>query len=79
MDWLDGRWIIYDYECPCPLLKDITEPVPKEWCWCTLAACEAIYRYAVERPVKGKLLGSIKMGDARCAVELTVGPRSKGS
>ncbi|MDO4562114.1 MAG: DUF6144 family protein [bacterium] len=70
IELVDGKLYKYYYFCPCPFLQESSALVPRSWCYCTLGYNEDLYSYVFNRKVRGRLMGAIKLGVSRCAIEL---------
>jgi hypothetical protein len=67
----DGDKVSLTYEkCFCPLVTDLTEKLPADYCLCTQGWTKAVYGALAGKPVKVELKGSIKRGDPKCLIEV---------
>jgi hypothetical protein len=67
----DGNKISLIYEkCFCPLVADIKEPLPADYCLCTQGWTKAVYGAIAGKEVKVDLKSSIKRGNPTCRIEV---------
>ena len=70
----DGNKITLTYDkCFCPLVADMGETLPAEYCLCTRGWTKAIYGAVAGKDVKVELKSSVKRGDPRCLIEVDLG------
>ncbi len=67
----DGSKITLTYDkCFCPLVADIKEPLPADYCLCTQGWTKAVYGALAGKEVKVDLKSSIQRGDPQCLIEV---------
>ncbi len=64
--------LVYD-KCFCPLVGDMSEKLPPEYCLCTRGWTKAVYGAVAGKEVKVVLKSSIKRGDPQCLIEVDLG------
>lgn len=69
----EGDKITLVYEkCFCPLVGDASGTLPAEYCLCTVGWTKAVYGEIAGKPVQVVLKSSIKRGDPKCLIEVTL-------
>ncbi len=70
----DGQTIHLVYEkCFCPLVGDMDDPLPGDYCLCTRGWTQAVYGALAGKPVRVDLKASVKRGDPKCLIEVELG------
>ena len=70
----DGNKVSLTYEkCFCPLVADIKEKLPADYCLCTQGWTKAVYGAIAGKEVKVELKSSIQRGDPTCRIEVDLG------
>ena len=66
----DGALFLVYPKCYCSCVKDVDEPVPTTWCYCTLGYTKRLFERVLERPVTAELIESVKTGGERCKIKV---------
>jgi hypothetical protein len=67
----DGNKVSLTYDkCFCPLVADIKEKLPADYCLCTQGWTKAVYGAIAGKEVKVELKSSIQRGDPTCRIEV---------
>jgi hypothetical protein len=67
----EGRKVRLVYEqCFCPLVSDISEKLPADYCLCTQGWTKTVFGTVTGKPVKVDLKSTIKRGDPTCTIEI---------
>jgi len=70
----DGNKVSLTYEkCFCPLVADMAEKLPPDYCLCTQGWTKAVYSAIAGKEVKVELKSSIQRGDPKCQIEVDLG------
>jgi predicted hydrocarbon binding protein len=62
--------LVYD-KCFCPLVGDLKEPLPPDYCLCTRGWTRAVYGAVTGKPVTVELKATVKRGDPKCLIEVS--------
>ena len=65
-----GRLYLQFPFCPCPILDDVERLDTNTWCQCTTGYSKVLFEEAFGCEVSVELLEAVKMGDARCLMEI---------
>lgn len=68
----DGALYLQFDACPCPMLAEVDKLDTLSWCQCTAGYSKVLFENAFDCAVDVELLKSIKMGDDRCLMQITL-------
>ena len=68
----DGALYLQFDACPCPMLAEVDKLDTLSWCQCTAGYSKVLFEKAFDCAVDVELLESIKMGDDRCLMQITL-------
>ena len=68
----DGELFLQFGFCPCPMLAEVERLERNTWCQCTTGYSKVLFEKAFECNADVELLESIKMGDDRCLMKITL-------
>jgi hypothetical protein len=70
----EGSKVSLTYEkCFCPLVAEIKEKLPADYCLCTQGWTKAVYGAIAGKEVQVELKSSIQRGDPKCQIEVDLG------
>ena len=68
----DGELFLQFSFCPCPMLADVEQLETNTWCQCTAGYSKVLFEKAFACKADVKLLKSIKMGNYRCLMKISL-------
>ena len=66
-----GSLYFYYPECYCSCIKNISAPIPRAWCYCSLGYVKRLFAHAFSNDVQVDLVESVKNGGERCTMKIT--------
>lgn len=68
----DGQLFLQFDACPCPMLAGVDRLETDTWCQCTTGYSKVLFERAFSCEADVALLSSIKRGDGRCLMKITL-------
>lgn len=73
LEYVSENELIFGYHaCVCSCVKRVESTLPLTWCECSCGYAEAMFTQVFGKGVQVELLGSVKHGDRRCEMRITL-------